>query len=255
VKIDQLDLGNLFFLFVGEPKTGKTCAAVTFVSPEDPVYVFDIDKRIQGIRGISSDFSNVEFDQFDITKGFSEIDKKLDLLVAKGKNLPYKLVVYDGFTSTSDILISEAFYWTGKLTDSQGDPISWHKKLGPVDIPGIDEFAFEDQAFKNIILALKSLPCTVICTVHWTERFEKGKPVGKRISLRPATVPKVMKWFDEVYFFEKDFERFYEKGVEKFNTRYIVRFRSDLASTTIQKLPQYVEWTNKRFGEVWKSLI
>jgi hypothetical protein len=122
-----------------------------------------------------------------------------------------------------------------------------------VDLPGLDEYGYEDQAFKDISLALACLPCNVICMVHWTDRYEANKVVGKKISLRNATIPKVVKWFNEIWYFDKTMKASAMKIGDKTqivkHPNFECYFTNDLARTCFPQLPMQLDWTGKNFWE------
>jgi hypothetical protein len=191
---------------------------------------------------------------YDSKGGFKAIDDDLEMLLLQ-KPLRYKTIVVEDFTTASDLLQDDAFKFTGLLKSSDGKigEGSWHKKLGNIDLPGLDEFAYEDKAFKDITLALNSLPCNVICMVHWADKYEANKVVGRKISLRNATIPKIVKWFNEVWYFEKKITaaQVKEEGISKTVQvpSFEVTFTNDLARTCFPDLPYSINWTDQDF---WK---
>jgi len=243
---------RLMSLFVGASGDGKSCAAAFFPGK---IKWLALTKRVYGIMGhplIAGNqelLKNIDITFYDATKGFKAIDDDLEMLLMKGQNIGYKTVVVEDFTTASDYLQDDAFRFTGKLINKEGQPASWHKKLGNIDLPGLDEFAYEDKAFKDITLALNAMYCNVVCMVHWTDRYEENKVVGRKISLRNATIPKVVKWFNEVWFFEKKMEpRVIDKQLVSVPT-YKCTFENDLARTSFPALKalRSIDWTDKNF--------
>jgi hypothetical protein len=260
---DKLQPENrLMALFVGESGSGKSCAAAFLPGK---IKWMALTKRVYGIMGhplVKGDqelLKNIDITFYDTKGGFKAIDDDLEMLLNAGPNLRYKTIVIEDFTTASDLLQDDAFKFTGMLKNAQGQSSSWHKKLGNVDLPGLDEFAYEDKAFKDITLALNALPCNIICMVHWADRYEvslDGSPKvsGRKISLRNATIPKIMKWFNEVWFFEKKIKigQIKEDGVGKTIQipEFHCTFTNDLARTCFPELPYSIEWTNRNFWEI-----
>jgi hypothetical protein len=95
------------------------------------------------------------------------------------------------------------------------------------------------------------VPGNVICTAHWTDRYQEGKVVGRDINLRKKIINQIILWFDEVYFFEKKTQnQLDQKGNPKVVTRHIVHFRNDIARTTFPLLPDSVDWTGQDFYKI-----
>jgi hypothetical protein len=87
--------------------------------------------------------------------------------------------------------------------------------------------------------------------VHWADKYEANKVVGRKISLRNATIPKVVKWFNEVWYFEKKIKpaQIKEDGISKTVQipSFEVTFTNDLARTCFTELPYSMDWTDKDF--------
>lgn len=247
---------RLMSLFVGDSGSGKSCATA-FLASLGKVKWMALTKRVYGImghpliKGNEELLKNIDITFYDAKGGFKSLDDDLEVLLNKGPNLDYKTVVFEDYTTASDLLQDDAFKWTGLLQGKEGQPASWHKKLGNIDLPGLDEFAYEDKAFKDITLALNALPCNVIVMVHWSDRFIDGKVDGRKISLRNATIPKVVKWFNEVWFFEKKVRPTILRGKAVQIPTYTCVFENDLARTSFPALKEQnsIEWTDKDF---WK---
>lgn len=248
-------------LFVGDSGSGKSCAAAFLPKP---IKWMALTKRVYGImghplvRGDQELLKGIDITFYDSKGGFKAIDDDLEMLLMQ-RPLRYKTIVIEDFTTASDLLQDDAFKFTGLLKGKDGGAGSYHKKLGSVDLPGLDEFAYEDKAFKDITLALNALPCNIVCMVHWADRYEvnlEGKPAisGRKISLRNATIPKVVKWFNEIWYFEKKMkvEQVKEEGVAKTVQvpQFHCVFTNDLARTSFHELPYSIEWTDKNFWEI-----
>jgi len=246
-------------LFVGESGSGKSCAAA--FAPKKIKWMA-LTKRVYGIMGHpivknAEWLKDIDITFYDAKKGFKAMDDDLEILLMKGHNLGYKTVVFEDFTTASDLLQDDAFQFTGLLKGKDGQSASWHKKFGNIDLPGLDEFAYEDKAFKDITLALNALPCNVICMVHWTDKYIDNKIAGRKISLRNATIPKVVKWFNEVWYFEKGVRA---TVIDKRTIQlpfYTVSFNNDLARTSFPGLKKLgdVDWTDKDFWSVVQPYI
>ena len=232
--------GTFFGLFVGESGSGKTTAAASFPKP---ILIIDVDRRAKGINGspwINTEGIDVHYvDGKDI---LADIEKLLNEFEVNKRSFKYKTIIFDGFTSAAMLLIDNAFSLTSTMT---GRKAQGHPKIGVVEVPGRDEYMYEQQGFKNLMTGLKyGLKCNVICTAHWVDVYsqEEGKQavvIGKRINLRAKVLPTVAIWFDEVYYFEKEMAK-RPDPVTKMPVEYekhTVWFRNELARTTIAALP------------------
>lgn len=253
----------IFALFVGENGAGKTSALASIRNPDDPrpICIVDLDKRIKGING--SPWVNPVGIKVEWLPGkhlLAELEglfTEWELLTAKNK-FPYQTVVIDGFTALAMILTDNAFDLTGQMNKGSGGNsrnAQGHPKIGTVDLPGLDEFGYELQGFKNIMTFLKyGLKCNVICTAHWIPKWKKDPLTnatiedGKKIHLRNSILPNVMLWFDEVWYFEKSVgtKAVVGTGAVKFE-KHIVEFRNELARTTIPSLPNSLDITGVPF--------
>ena len=249
-----------FLLFVGDSGSGKTCAGISFAE-NGPLYDFDIDQRIGGVRGHpmwEKWAPNVTYDSYDVAGGFKKVDDKLEILDLEfnKRTCPYKTILFDGFTTCEQMFTFDALELTGKLPSQTSSGKERHRKLGKITFPGWDEYNYEKLAFSQTMINLLALPCNVICTVHYIDRYsteenKSNEVIGKKLSLRDRISQQVMKDFNEVIVFEKEFKRD-SKGE---SPRYYGRFRSDLARTTFQKLPNFLEWTDKSFYQVLMEAV
>ena len=235
------------FLFVGSSGDGKTCASYSFPTP---MYHYDLDKRWKGVMGhpkIVNDLERLkatEIVQFDLNN-WDKHEVALDLLKIKAmkpQDFPWKTVLWDGFSTTSDLAITFAL----KLTGVGGKDIS--RKIAGKNIAGWDEYGYEHTVFREICLKLKMLPCNVIITAHWVDDYDdKGQKSGKKVNLRDKIMASVCKYFDEVYHFSK------VDGPK--GPRHVVKFRSTLARTSFLNLPNEIDWTGENFYDVWLKLV
>lgn len=248
---------RIFALLVGDSGSGKTCTLPYFPGKKLDL---DLDKRWKGILGHkTAPKTNIDVHQFkgkDILKEIEDLFNQYEGQMSRGVPFPYSTLMFDGFTAFDQLVCDDAIELVGKNTG--GDfKNAGNKKFGELDLMGWDAFAYELQAFKNIMTALKYIfPCNVLCTAHWTDRYVEGKVVGRDINLRKKIINQVILWFDEVWFFEKETSKFLDsKGNPKMETKHYVSFRNDLARTTFVNLPDRVDWTNKDFYQLLMSGI
>lgn len=260
--IDHSD-ERIFALLVGDSGAGKTSVVPYFPGEK---LICDIDKRWKGLMGhrnpeypVNKPDPHINIHQYpgkDILEELETQFNAFEALVERKVKFPYDLVCFDGFTSFDALLTDDAIRFTGGLvgqTSADGKKLtSGNKRFGKLDLMGWDAFAYELQGFKNVITALKyQLPCSVICTAHWTDRYEEGKVTGRDINLRKKIINQVILWFDEVYYFEKKTSNVLnQRGEVKVETKHICHFRNDLARTTFPLLPDSIDITDRNFYEI-----
>jgi hypothetical protein len=251
---------RIFALFVGDSGAGKTSTAPWFPGEK---LILDIDKRYRGLLGHTAknkdyNLKGIHIEHFKGENILTELENlftKYESFLNGRQTFPYSTMYFDGFTSFDQLVSKDAIEFTGgaagKVSEG-GKGGAGNKHFGDLDLMGWDAFAYQQQAFKNVITALKYIfPCNVICTAHWTDRYEEGKVVGRDINLRKKIINQVILWFDEVYFFEKKTtNKLTSKGEAAVDTKHIVHFRNDIARTTFANLPDSMDWTNRNFHEI-----
>lgn len=225
------------FLFKGEPKNCKSCAAASFPNP----YFFDIDERIRSVAAFWKD-RNFEYDQFD---SFEGVDKKLDLLLMK---CPYDTIVFDGITSFAELAIN-----TMIKTRPSGQ-----KKIirGSIEMTQIEDFGGEQRAFniafEKLFMIQKKFDVNLIVTAHVIETEKAIRP-GVTIKTRTLLTAgkKVAAFlpvhFDEVYHFQINVPLEVE-GMPR-SVAFTKHSGDDWACTTYN-IPPVLDFTNVSFYDV-----
>jgi len=245
---------RIFALLVGDSGAGKTSTIPWFPGKK---LILDYDRRWKGLLGHKTqlpleDVSVHQFKGKDIMQETEDLLNEFERLVDRKQSFPYDLIVFDGFTSFDQLVCDQAIEFVGKASAKDK---GFNKTFGQVELMGWDAFAYELQCFKNVIQGLKyQLPCSVICTAHWTDRYEEGKVVGRDINLRKKIINQTLLWFDEIYFMEKKTANVLtQKGDAKVETKHTVHFRNDLARTTFPLLPDSADITGKDFYKLLMS--
>jgi hypothetical protein len=238
-------------LFVGAKHSGKTCAAVSFMSPAPStkrVKVLDGDGRIRGILGAPwVDKSRIDYDFYPPRVAgnnkpfFERVNQDLAALLVEiqsGKCL-YETYVADSLTSFCKNLILDAI----PLTHAEGKG----RSIGSMAVTGVEEFKFEATGADGYLSYLRSLPFNVIATAHLVDKWDKppavdakgretgGKDlyaesiiVGEQLSIRPKIGQNSSIYFDHIF----KFVRKMVNGSEKF----YVEFIGDFACTSFTGL-------------------
>lgn len=248
-------------LFVGPSGAGKTCAIASY-AVLGPMYIFDFDGRMAGMLGqksvLGEHFKNIEFDRYDISKGFMEVDKRLDVLVsqAQKRELPYKTIVLESLPTMINSFLEMAVQLEG--VKSAGLP---SRLVGGVRMLSPQHYNWASRAFRDLVYnGLRRLVgCNVIVsgwTVdQWGKRIIKRadgsegvdeygpkEVIGRKLLLTEKIAEEVPGYFDEVYEFDKQ-----DTGLPSQPVKFICKFRSTIAKTAHEKYPNWMDFTNKSF--------
>jgi hypothetical protein len=252
MKITDLPLDqNVFALFVSRSGDGKSSAAASFPAPK----FYDFDRRIRGIQWTSEivpEYKAIDYEYFSPDKGFKDVEKSLEALVAsvKTRTCPFKTIVWDSLTNGNRLFLTDSFDFL-KPTDKGV------KMMGSLRVPAMGEFLYESTACSQIFDYLRTLPLNVIVTAHVIERYGKAPGadaysenvvVGEKLSVRDKIGENVLTYFDEVYQFDRE--------VFGNEVKHYVSFRSTIAKTAYKNLPNgKQDITGKNFYEYWKEKI
>lgn len=255
--------GRFNALFVGASGTGKTPAACSFQTPNEKTFVWDwdFDGRIRGLLGCPwVDRSRISYDYFPPMKSgvqtFSSINDKCEMLqnnILQNKNL-YETIVLDSLTGMCNCLICDAIplaHTGGAAGKSKG------RKLGAINMPGMEEYGYEANGTDQIISFLRSIPIkNFIATAHIVDKYGKIDPddpysatevIGTTICLRPKISAKIGIYFDNIFIFSKEWKAN--------KAKYFVEFRGELARTVYSGLPDRAEITNMNFYEYMQGQL
>jgi hypothetical protein len=248
---------NLFALFIGRSGSGKSSASCSFDIP----HVCDFDGRMGGVANYKDIIGHeVLYNTYLPGKAkWPEIDKYLEIL-----NIPQsrstKTEIIAGLGSMARVFMVES------MTLQKGYVVG-DQKSG-LRISGVADYGYESSAVLQVLDYLKmlSLSMNVICEAHILDKY--GKPgledtgamtpleleswkkqilesviLGEKLDLRDKLENVVHGKFDEVYRFEKR----EEKGKDKF----YVKFKGDLARTSLNLPPGEHDITGKNFYHFW----
>jgi len=238
--------GRFFGMFVGRSKSGKTVAAASFPKP---ILLIDGDLRAEGLLGGRSflkGLDQIEIKRFKPSAGFIEIEKELELLSAmiQTRQNNYRTLILDSVTSINRMFLTDAH------------DIFKGLKKGKLRLSGPADYGYEAEACYQTFDWVRELPLNVIVTAHIIDVYGKVDPsqeyspsvkLGERISLRDKISENIQIWFNEVYRFSK------EEDIQG-KLRHYVQFRSELAGTCIEELPDdKVDITGKNFWDTLQS--
>lgn len=186
---------RLFCLFKGDPGSGKSVAAGSFPKP----YFFDLDHRIKAVvnywRPRGKEF---EYDHFSTTAAI--ISRLEDLK----RYCPFETVVFDGITSSSDLLVSDM------IGSREGNK----KKImkAGIELAQIEDYGGESRGLTVILDGLVAISLLhnvhVIVTAHVlavesTDLKTKKTTVSRSLLTAGKKIAaKLPKDFDEAYHFQ-----------------------------------------------------
>lgn len=235
--------GNITAIFKGKTGTRKTCAAATFPGP---VYFFDFDGRMDPVKKMYGDRTDIEYDTY-FPSDFIKVNAKWDRLM--GGLDKYKTVVFDSLTTFADCALEFA-----RCNRSGGKG----KEMigGILPMSDISDFNVETSALTQLMYKLKLLSksqkCHVILIAHVlevnsTDIVTKTNTVtrtlltaGKKIAEKFPAV------FNEVYHFETKSQ---SPGVSPNITVYTDNAGIDFAKTALP-LPIQMEIKDLKLYDV-----
>lgn len=236
--------GNITAIFKGKTGTRKTCAAATFPGP---IYFFDFDGRMDPVKKMYPDRTDIEYDTYFPTD-FKKVNTKWDRLM-EGRD-KYRTVVFDSMTTFADCALEFA-----RVNRSGGKQMI----EGILPMSDISDYNIETSALTQLMYKLKMLSksqnCHVILIAHVlevnsTDIITKQNTVsrtlltaGKKIAEKFPAV------FNEVYHFET------ESPSPNMPPKVIVRTDNsgiDFAKTALH-LPTVMDITNKSLYEEMKK--
>jgi hypothetical protein len=235
-------------LFVGQKHSGKTVAECSFPGTK---YVMDFDGRIRGLLGAPwIDKDLVHYEAFPPRESdlITRINKKLEELMI---TCNYDNVILDSLTWETAALRFQALGLT-HVPGKKG------KFLGPISMPGPEDYGLEAQGTYGIISSLKSIPkANIIVSAHLVDLYGKinsSDPysanivIGEKLSITDKLGVNVQTAFDHIFKFSK--------ATINNEEHYYVEFRGGIASTSFAELPiGKVDITGKNFYEVMMSYM
>lgn len=254
-------------LFVGKNGCGKSSAALSFAE-EGPVKVYDFDKRIRGGLWMRNQltpeqFASVEVIQPDISKGWAEVDKALeiDLIKKRSNSFPYKTVMFDSAATMQKYLVSDSQRLRGLANPKGG------KSRGKINFWTPDDYNYCSQGFFQFFYNYAAIiDCNVIVSAWQVDKYGKpsGTPedddnpyapnevIGQKLVLTEKLSEEVPGYFDEIYVFEKE-----ESSLGGGSVKYTCSFESMLAKTcyTSLKKKKKLDFTNNNFYKLHSALI
>lgn len=238
--------GRFFGMFIGRSKSGKDYAAASFPKP---MRYFDFDGRARGMLAagtVVDDLDQVDVTYYPPRMGTDKLIDELNLIEMSiaTNSCAYRTIYISSLMALARVAIGEAIQVTkGKMIHTQ-------------KIAGMEDYQYEYNRVWTIVDFLKSLPLNIILSAHIVNKFGKLDPsaqysetgvVGEQLSIRDKLGENILTQFNEVYRFERE--------GEGHNMRFSVKFRTDMANTAYQELPDQQNVTNKNFYKWWLEQV
>lgn len=231
-------------LFVGPSGSGKKPAACSWPSP---IKYLDFDGRIRGlikctwVNRDAIDYTYYSPMSRDKKTVFDHLNADLDQLYNSYtlSQCQYKTIVLASVTGLADALINDSIPLT-HASRTQG--ITRGKTIGPVKMPGPEDWNFQKIALSQVLMFLKSLPLNIIVLGHTVPIWDKEKnpdgtddpygvsiEVGEKLSLTDKLASDIPKNFDNIFKFKKE-----ERNGKNV---YTVKFEGGIARNCYVELP------------------
>jgi|SRR6187399_1441471 len=232
-------------LFMGPTKSGKKTAIASFPKP---IYIFDLDGRVDGIAGSKHvSTKDIFFDYYPPDESKTTVEKITNQLkmfiqqAAKGQ-LEYKTIAFCSFTGLTRNFIFDGVRITHEM-DKNNKVLrgNYAEKLA---LAGPEDYKYEATATSQVMAFLRALPCHVIISAHvvpiWkkpkkpngdVDQFAESIKDGERVHLRDKIASDILIYFNHTFSFKKVM-----LGQDKI--RYKVRFRGENEGTTFPELPE-----------------
>lgn len=155
-------------VLAAQPGRGKTSAGLTF---PQPMLILDFDGKLDGpilfAKRMGIDISGIEFEQ---PQTWQHVQRILDSEVKRPR---FKTYGFDSLTSMADMLL-------GQVMDMKANEKSVVKRIGGVQVPGLEEFNAESAGIMDLLLFVKSVQANVWLTAHVIEtRLQTTNDAGR----------------------------------------------------------------------------
>lgn len=242
---DLKPLENIKALWIGRSGSWKSTCLSSFPKP---LYIFDMDGRIQALRG-----KDIDFDQFEPETAFDKLEKKLDEFLVLGKNgkFPYKTIGFDSLSTCQELLVENALRITEKMPQNKEEGLKG-RWIGKVQMADKGHYGYRAKVLQQIVYDyLKVFQCNIIVTGHVVDNYNvDGTICGKKIMGGDKIAERFPINFDETW------EFYTEESAISQTVKHFIRFRGTLAKTTFRNLPDFVEITDSdNFYEKFVSAV
>ena len=160
--LEIINYDALITMLKGEPGTWKSSTALTYPLPQ---YWFSFDRKMQSLalpaRKHGIDLKQVNYDDYSTwtMHGPNNTPSALAKLESFKLNCPYKTIIIDSVTSTTDAMLRQVLDSKVGQKRKSGEPAG--KIIGGIDVNEIEDFNAEAAGI-NELMGL----CSDICTLR-----------------------------------------------------------------------------------------
>ena len=196
MKLSETKMGkNLSVLLIGYPGSGKSIAAASFPGP---IYIFDLDKRINSLLQFFGERSDIEYDYYGPDE-YAKLDVKIKEI--KSGNAPHRTYIMDSLTALARMAINYSINLRGGKGNSKG----------VISMTQIDDYNAESRVLSVAMDSFRgnNFNKNFILTAHLVETNVKVLNGEDTISQRLLTGGKsiaaeIPAYFDEAYYIVKE---------------------------------------------------
>jgi hypothetical protein len=197
MKLSETKMGkNISVLLIGYPGSGKSIAAASFPGP---IYIFDLDKRINSLLQFFGERSDIEYDYYGPDE-YAKLDQKIKEI--KSGNAPHRTYIMDSLTALARMAINYSIALRG---GGKGNT------KGVIQMTQIDDYNAESRVLSNAMDSFRgqNFKANFILTAHLVETNVKVLNGEDTISQRLLTGGKsiaaeIPAYFDEAYYIVKE---------------------------------------------------
>lgn len=238
---------NFRALFVGPTGRGKTIAAASWPGK---TLIIDFDNRHKPvIDWYPERLGEIEVEVITPVNYWDTFHPLINKLVNIN---PYQNIIVDGITSLSNTTVVMQMIVKGQ------DPKAGKFTKGGVPVPSWDEFNGEAMLITQLLETLKSLKCNLFVTGHPVSKTQiegtKTIKTSSIISFGTKLGPMIPAYFDEVYYFEYEFDINSGKPVKRLVNTAATGDYPD-AKTAIKGMPPQLNITGKNLYDEIKAYL
>lgn len=256
--LDDYEVGKrLVALLKGPPKTGKSIAACSFATKEAPMYVFDIDQRMESVVSFYKKYNpeKLKYIFYDTFFTYQQIVDKLDAMMQMQK-IPYGNILVDSLTPLARMILTEMI--EVRVGEAKADRNKKVNKAGNIPVNQVEDFNGETSGLSFVLATLRSrkfdhmnifLNAHVVEISQFNIRDNTTRTSRRLLTGGKGIAAEIPSYFNELWHFrcEPDVSgrptyrmMIRPNNMDEFN---------DFCGTSIQELPDDIDLTGKILSE------
>ena len=237
MKLSETKRGSkLSVLLIGYPGAGKSIAAASFPSP---VYIFDLDQRINSLLSKFPNRADIEYDYYGPDE-YAKLDQKIKQI--QSGNAPFKTYIMDSLTALARMAINYSIGIRGGKGNTKG----------VISMTQVDDFNAESRVLSVAMDTFRSplFRANFILTAHLVEtsskRLNEADVIQQRLLTGGKTIAaEIPAYFDEAYYIAKDVDQFNNTIKYKAYTSP----KNGIDTKTALPLPPIIDFTMEKEGD------